>query len=484
MPAVKLWEKKGEQFFVPDGTAVNAFGTIEFFDDGEPADVPQNVFSDLGGLIDIGAVVPLDENGRLGTAIYHGESDVVVLQKDSAGSVIIEGDVFAGAVAEIETPEFSKSISVVTTLTGMTNVLSSDQAGQTFSLNKLGGEVVVFLPDASEVDNGKSFFFKVVGFFYNARVVANDIDGVQVVRATRPDVTFELKSNGVTYDYIGLYNLSHDGQRILPVYPRSNLSRGQIDGNIMSVDLTVGGDDSSGDNVLTIDQGSCRDGMGIYDIVVKDTIVKHLDLPWEQGDDMGMADAFSPIAPNVWYHIFRIMNPITWEIDILASTSFNLPILPEGFLFKRYIGSIWTGGASTIRKFIQVDDLFMWYDPPLDHDTNADIGDLYVMTTPLGVNCYAMMHIHSDADVEFYIHSPDAEDAEAAIGVAPLSSIGLSGGGSQATARVWYYTDKQSQVRISPRGNGRSMEVATIQYENVRGRDSDINVEEDLEFFP
>lgn len=481
MPMVGLLEKKGKQHFTLDGTAVNAGGIIEFFDTDEDS-TPQTVYSDPIGKSPLGVSVKLDSTGRLAASIYQNTSPIRIVIKNSAGDVIVPADDYPGADADAEElAPFLKRISASTTLIGTDNVLTVGQAGETFILDKTAGDVSVELPPAEEVDSGKSFYFTVMGFYFTATVTAVDVDGYETIRSIK-ETSFEVKSTGASYDYVGEYDLSQlvddsnieDIKIISTIIPSSNrdeMSQGHIDGNIMSLDVEFL------DVILNIGPGGCRDDTNNYDIRSAITLKKIINAPWAFGDGKGMLDT-GIVEAFDWYHIFRIVNPIVWNVDIIASKSLFSPLMPSGYVLKRYIGSVRVNTNVFIEPFIQNNDRFTMYDPSLNHidlDSDADAFKPSSVGTPDGVRCLTAYNISTEQEAAgFYFTYPEIKDENPELTLAPLFTFRLDHdtGTSRVGGQVQTVTDFESSIHYRADDNGDDLRLSTVFYNNVRGRNT------------
>lgn len=467
----KLFLKKGQQFWVLDGSKVNAGGTWEFYD-AETTN-PQNVFSDSEGVNSLGSIVTLDSNGRLTTSIYQGTTPLKYIHKQNNSVIIVSDDNIPGAEEEVVFDSYTKSISVVSTLTGTENTLTADQAGETFILNKVGGDVEVVLPNALTVDSGKGYSFKVSGDEFVATITGAtevDFDGAPSIVIPDDDASFELKSNGITYEYFGLYqslyDVTEEKVRIRPVAPRLLLPRDWINKNTLSVNAL------DPINDLNIAPGECQDDTYRYDFIVEDTFTKKFDEEWEIGTDVGMLDTVGGnILPDTWYHIFRIANPITGETDILASLSRDNPALPLFWTLKRYIGSVYMDTVPQIRPFRQTDDRFIWALPIEDHfDTNTTDAEYRIafLSVPKNVSVLVLINLYMSNNGVF-IWSPLGTDivAEPSASTTGFSYHSAVAGGGQ----VEVFTGLDRDVRYWCDADGNGIYFNTYGYINTRGRD-------------
>lgn len=486
MPTVVLLYIKGMGFDNADRSGPNAGGKMEFYDAGSTN--PQTVYGDFAGTAILGTSVEFDFAGRLTSSIYNA-TPVKIIIKDNEGGIIFTEDDLPGAAEASVTIDYSRSISPVTNLTGTNNILLPEHAGGTFILNKTGADVSVELPNASELANGLSFNFKVIGVENTATVTANIIDGLETIEATENGASFSLRSDAASYTYTGLYTKSEffpddnieTPQILLPwgfnkLLPLDNfieplLPRGWIDGNI----LVNNGDTS---RILDIRPGDSKDDTNSYDIRVDDIITKDMNSTWIEGQNAGMLDTGAiDDGSNEWFYIFRIMDVSTWELktDILASRSLLSPLLPEGYTVKRYIGAFRTNGSSNIINFLQTDDYFKWETILFDIESGEYRNfneNIITLRVPPGIRCMATVRWtwnRSDGILISNLYEERKDGDQIGEFDAPLlTSLDLESITQSGENTIM--TDDQSRIRFSGEIDNGSLWLNTIAYVDYRGR--------------
>lgn len=73
------------------------------------------------------------------------------------------------------------------------------------------------------------------------------------------------------------------------------------------------------------------------------------------------------IQTNTWYYIWAIFSSTTNELAGVLSTSFNSPLLPDGFDYKLRIGTCrtYTDSTTKIRNFLILGNVFVYLDEVL-----------------------------------------------------------------------------------------------------------------------
>lgn len=110
-------------------------------------------------------------------------------------------------------------------------------------------------------------------------------------------------------------------------------------------------------NDINVLSGFCWDDSLTIKLQLSSTLTKQLDAAWVSGSNAGGLDAGSK-AVSTWYHVFLISNGT--NTDVLFSTSAVSPTMPNGYGYKRRIGSIKTDSSGNILKFLQIGNYFKW----------------------------------------------------------------------------------------------------------------------------
>ena len=173
--AVQVWPP-GARFIDSSGNIL-AGGSIEFYLAGTTD--PKTVHSDsdlstaLGSIVylDAGGAPVTEQGGSTKTTVYVGTDPYKVVVKNADGVVQETKDDLAGAfnsAAILETLVLIPETEVETLTTDKT--LTSDDIGQLKNMNTTGGAFTVTLPDATGLNNGARFGFRMAGTANQAKI--------------------------------------------------------------------------------------------------------------------------------------------------------------------------------------------------------------------------------------------------------------------------------------------------------------------------
>ena len=182
------------------------------------------------------------------------------------------------------------------------------------------------------------------------------------------------------------------------------------------------GTDSSHD--IDISEGQATDSSGSVDIATTATLTKQIDAAWSAGDDAGGFPSGITLSNNTWYHVFVITNGSTVDAGFDTSTSAaNLLSDASGYTAYRRIGSVLTNGSANIVQFIQIQDRFMWANPPLDNagSFTANTRTNVTLSVPPDYNMFAQLNVYIDGGVA-YISFPSVDDESGSTSAAPLNN--------------------------------------------------------------
>lgn len=175
-------------------------------------------------------------------------------------------------------------------------------------------------------------------------------------------------------------------------------------------------------NDIDISSGFCWNDSLTVKLQLTSTLVKQLDAAWASGSNAGGLDTGSK-AVSTWYHVFLISNGTT--TDALFSTSATSPTMPNGYTYKRRIGSVKTDSSGNILGFYQVSDYFWFNSVIVDLFTHAQVTnytDIVLSVPPL---CVGMINFMvgefegSNQTCYFYIKSK-VNNAE----IMPVATVG------------------------------------------------------------
>jgi len=198
---------------------------------------------------------------------------------------------------------------------------------------------------------------------------------------------------------------------------------------------------------------------------------KRLDAIWAAGS--GSGGLFSGArAANTWYHCFIMQNNTTGVVDFGFDTSISGASCPAGWT-PRLIWSIRTDVSSNIIPFVQVGDICTWLSPPVDLNNVANIpsanGQLFAMSTPLGLSCLAQFSVYANGSSQiYYLSSPLSDDL--VVGLTGLGRYHLQSV-IQPGVVIQILTNTASQIRIRAFSvTADIVSVSTAFYIHPRGR--------------
>lgn len=226
---------------------------------------------------------------------------------------------------------------------------------------------------------------------------------------------------------------------------------------------------------FTVAVGAAADSTNTQFLNLASAITKSTSA-WVVGSGNGGLDTGS-IANNTWYHVYLIRRPDTSVVAVLFSTSASAPTMPTNYTQKRRIGSVLTNGSAQFVKFIQNGDIFTWDIPVINNNATANPGTsaiLRAVTTPLGVQCEAIIHSRSSTST--------ASSAVATIYTDPAQTdtvpdfnnsqqIGNTSLGPFANLRIRTDTSSQIRVRLNFSDALVQFTLATDGWVDRRGRD-------------
>lgn len=163
-------------------------------------------------------------------------------------------------------------------------------------------------------------------------------------------------------------------------------SQALIAGYINGLTLSAAG--STG--TFGIAAGAAADGTGAVIMKLASAYTKTTS-SWAVGTGNGALDTGS-IANTTGYHVWLIMRSDTGVVDVLFSTSATAPTMPASYDYKRRIGWMRTDGSAQWRKFVQVNNTFMWDVPIADHNGNSPTSATAIpLTVPSGLSVEAII---------------------------------------------------------------------------------------------
>lgn len=189
----------------------------------------------------------------------------------------------------------------------------------------------------------------------DAKASKSYIDSELVTKLDISDATVTKQGN-IFNGENQLVMLNSNGQ--LPPIDGSLLTGISVDATSSTYDMpTLATNSIDTNNDIDFSTGFCWDNT-LTKKIISAAMTKQIDATWEVGTNKGGLDTGLKSA-STWYHCFSIAKE-DGTSDFLFSTSFDSPIMPNGYIYKRRIGSIRTNGSGNVIAFYQKGDYFWW----------------------------------------------------------------------------------------------------------------------------
>lgn len=217
----------------------------------------------------------------------------------------------------------------------------------------------------------------------------SDVDAVLATKIDVNDATVTKQGN--TFNEPGqLVQLDSNGK--LPAIDGSLLT-GINYATLSTVDMpTLSNNAIDANNDIDFSSGFCWDDTLTIKII-STAATKQLDAIWANGTQSGGLDICSKAA-STWYHCFAIAKA-DGTSDFLFSTSVSNPIMPNGYIYKRRLGSIQTASNGNIIQFYQDNNTF-YFQTPIQVINSTNPGTSAVIVTlplPLGIKVKALINL-------------------------------------------------------------------------------------------
>jgi hypothetical protein len=221
-------------------------------------------------------------------------------------------------------------------------------------------------------------------------------------------------------------------------------------------------------NGITVTAGSCSDSTGMYVLTLNNTTSKYLqnNAAWGAGT-LGNGYSGAIVLTAIWYHIFLIRRDSDGVCDVCFHTSLTAPVLPSGYTYFRYLGSLknTAAGSANILQFVQIKDTFIWKTPTIDRNLGSNgvpnTKTLVTLTSPTNVSCEVLLNVITSNDVGsnyVYFSHPDCDD------ITPdyTNSVPDEITGGQRKC----FTNTSSQIAIKSNAVINECRIQTISYRN------------------
>lgn len=248
--------------------------------------------------------------------------------------------------------------------------------------------------------------------------------------------------------------------------------------------LTLSNNTTDATNDIDIAAGKARSDADDANLALASAVGKQLDVSWAAGGTPGAPtgglSSSLTLTNDTWYHAFLGLVSDTGEVVFDISATGANAIADHSFTNLRRIGSVYRATA-TNRPFIQVNDWFLWTDPPLDVNNQTLSSSSSVnrtLSVPPDVRVEAKFNYAtttvSSSDLRLYFRTPDVDDEATSLTVAPLQSNGgqddnaATAVSQRGTMEVITNTSRQ----VAERSNSSSpnIYITTLSYRDWRGR--------------
>jgi len=253
--------------------------------------------------------------------------------------------------------------------------------------------------------------------------------------------------------------------------------RGEIDGLILENDA------SDPVNDIFINPGEARSDSNELDMLLQSPLIKQIDATWSEGTNQGGLAAGLALS-NIWYHDFLLGTPDGAKFDfgfdsspVAANLLADPAVIAAGYSEFRRIGSTRRiAGANLL--FSQIEDWFVWRSPYYSFSgALGTVAQLITMMTPPDFNFEVFFNLiisHASTARLVYVSAPfQTNQLPTGLGgdspgfSERIATGYLTTGGQQKT-----WTDESSRLRIISNGSNTIIDLNTIAYKDLRGKDS------------
>lgn len=299
------------------------------------------------------------------------------------------------------------------------------------------------------------------------------IDGVASGNNFTAAIGDKIHVLAVTTTQFRLTPAKYNGQSVAP-------STAPLAGQLWGCTLSNNGADATNDIDITAGEAASDDALLANRVLMALTtgITKQLDVAWAVGTNAGGRMSAAAIA-NGTYHIWMIQRPDTGVVDLGFDVSATAPTMPANYTKKRRVGAI-LREAGAIVAFAQDGNYFRRKASVLDVDvTNPGTSAVTrTLSVPTGIPVQALFTsrvLAGGGTPSFHYSDLAANDEAPSSTAAPLASHVVVAGGTAAEGspqRVRTNTSGQIRTRTSNSGVDTILRIATMGWEDTRGRDN------------
>jgi len=236
--------------------------------------------------------------------------------------------------------------------------------------------------------------------------------------------------------------------------------------------LTIANNATDPTNDIDVGTGTARNDTDVVNMRLTSAMTKRLDAAWVAGNGNGGLDTGSK-TNSTWYHIFLIAKG-DGTVDWLFSTNATSPTMPTGYIYKRWIWSVYVDSGGTIRLFKHNGRRCVWKTPVLDVDvTNVSTtrGNHTIQVPPgeaVWFVCNTRMS-HASSHAQIYLSNPNLTDSAPSLTAAPLSTPSNDYGGVNGHGMEYSgWTDASSQISSRANDTSTTLKLSVREWEDSR----------------
>lgn len=231
---------------------------------------------------------------------------------------------------------------------------------------------------------------------------------------------------------------------------------------------------------LTMGAGTCRDDADTETMKLTSALtMSNLTVGWVVGNNQPKIRTGVTLSNGMTLHAYIIKRVDTGVVDWFLSDEASNPTLPTSYTKSRRVLSIPFGtGTQTFPQIIQDGDYFRWSTSVLDIAvTNPGTSAvLRTLSLPTGINVQAHLNAFvfdsTPTGIAALLSDPAAADIAPAQGGASLANLRGTAAGDLIYGQLRIRTNTSAQIRsrLSGSGANTSLSIATMGWDDTRGR--------------
>lgn len=262
----------------------------------------------------------------------------------------------------------------------------------------------------------------------------------------------------------GEIRIQYNGSAFIALNPVSTVSRGYIDGLILST--------AGASITMALSSGQAADSTN--SILLNITAFTKTTAAWAVGNANGGKLSAAAIANSIWYYWYLIRRPDTGVVDVGFDVSPTTPTLPSGYTQYRYIGASLTNGSVQWTSFKQYGDYFEW--ATMAADINVSDPGISAVLRTLSIPSRivtANLAVNTGTNTNFFASFTNPATTD----VVPSASsftFNSSSGSVERTGLISVVTNSSKQIRTrqSASGASDSLIILTVGWTDPRGKNA------------